>query len=73
MTAPLRRVETLTARLESLSRQRDLAVSEAVAAGASWSAIAGALGISPQAAHKRYRWIRHDDAGNVWHERPLQL
>ena len=74
MTTALRRIETLTGRLEALSTERDMAVSRAIAAGATWVEIAASLGCSPQAAHKRYRWIRHSDrTGTVWHERPLPL
>lgn len=70
----LRRVAALTARLDDLGAERDLAVSRALAGGATWSEIGEALGVSPQAAHKRYRWVRHSErTGAVWHERPLPL
>ena len=69
---PLERVETLTARLDALATDRDLAVAAAMAAGASWPEIAAALGVTTQAAHKRYRWLHADPAtGAVWHEPPL--
>jgi len=69
---PLRRVEALTDRLHALTKERDLAVSRALAAGATWAEIARALGCTPQAAHKRYRWVRHSErTGAVWHEPPL--
>jgi len=69
---PLERVETLTARLEALTADRDRAVAEAVAGSVSWPEIAAALGVSTQAAHKRYRWVHYDPAtGVVWHEPPL--
>ena len=72
--SPLTRVRGLTARLAELSAERDLAVARAVASGASWTELGEALGVSPQAAHKRYRWIRHSDVtGAVWHERPLNF
>ncbi len=74
LIASLRRVETLTAKLEDLTRQRELAIAKAVAGGATWREIAGSLGCSPQAAHHRYRWLRHNDStGEVWHEGPLPL
>jgi len=74
MTTALRRIEMLTRRLEALSIERDMAVSQALVAGATWAEVAASLGCSPQAAHKRYRWIRHSDrTGTVWHERPLPL
>ena len=54
--------------------QRELAISRALAAGATWAEIAQSLGCSPQAAHRRYRWLRHSEkTGAVWHERPLPL
>lgn len=72
--SPLRRVTVLTERLDAVAAERDLAVSRALAAGATWTQIAEALGTSPQAAHKKYRWVRHNDrTGEVWHERPLPL
>ena len=59
---------------ERLSAERELAISRALAAGATWAEIAQWLGTSPQAAHRRYRWLRHSDkTGAVWHERPLPL
>jgi DNA-binding NarL/FixJ family response regulator len=73
-TRALRRIETLTAQLSALSAERELAISRALAAGATWAEIAQSLGTSPQAAHRRYRWLRHSDkTGAVWHERPLPL
>lgn len=72
MSSPLQRITELTDRLDALARERDLVVSQALTAGATWAQIAQSLGTSPQAAHKRYRWVRHDDTtGTVWHERPL--
>ncbi len=53
--SPLRRVATLTAQLDALVTERDLAVSRALAAGATWVGIGEALGVSPQASHKRLR------------------
>jgi hypothetical protein len=45
-----------------------------LAAGATWAEIANSLGTSPQAAHRRYRWLRFSEkTGAVWHERPLPL
>ena len=73
-TRALRRIETLTAQLNALSTERELAISRSLAAGATWAEIAQSLGTSPQAAHRRYRWLRHSEkTGTVWHERPLPL
>ncbi|MBJ7600828.1 hypothetical protein [Candidatus Nephthysia bennettiae] len=40
---------------ECAARERDELAREAVALGASWREIGAAVGISPQAAHRRYR------------------
>ncbi len=69
---PLRTIETLTRRLEVLSTERELAVARALVTGATWSEIANSLGCSPQAAHRRYRWLRFSErSGEVWNEKPL--
>lgn len=70
----LQRIESLTAKLEVIAAQRDLAIATALSNGATWSQIGGSLGCSPQAAHHRYRFIRFNpDTGETWHERPLPL
>lgn len=70
----------LTELADTINRQAELAVEQdrsvarACTAGASWTQIAGVLGVSVQAAHTRYRRIRHDPAtGRVWHEPPLPI
>ena len=46
----------------------------AVAAGSTWVEIAQHLGCTPQSAHRRYRWLRHNEkTGEVWLERPLPI
>lgn len=71
-TSPLRRIAQLTERINALTHERELAISRALVAGATWAEIAESLDVSPQAAHKRYRWVRHNErTGTVWHERPL--
>ena len=73
-TSALRRIEQLAAQISQLTVEQNLAVSRARAAGASWAEIGEALGCSPQAAHKRYRWVRHSEqTREVWHERPLPI
>lgn len=72
--SPLRRVEKLSAQISQLTAEQDFAVSQARADRATWAEIAEALGCSPQAAHKRYRWVRHSErTREVWHERPLPI
>ena len=48
----LERIATLTVRLAALEQDRQVAMAEAVAGGATWAEIAEALGVSAQAAHK---------------------
>jgi DNA-binding NarL/FixJ family response regulator len=72
--SPLQRIEQLTGRLNKLTSEREMAIAQALDAGATWVEIAGSLGCSTQAAHRRYRWIRYNGkTGAVWHERPLPL
>ena len=69
---PLDKIESLTARLDEITVERDRSVAQAMAEGASWPEIAGRLGVSTQAAHRRFRWLRLDpETGVVWHEPPL--
>ena len=70
----LRRIETAAARLAVVESQRDVAVAAAVEAGCSWADIGGALGVSAQAAHRRFRWLRYSPVtGEVWREPPLPV
>lgn len=74
MTGPLPRIKHLTAQIAQLTTEQDFAVSQARAEGATWAEIADALGCSPQAAHKHYRWVRHSErTREAWHERPLPM
>jgi hypothetical protein len=70
--SPLEKVQTLTGRIAEVEAQREQAVAAAMAAGATWAEIGDALGVSAQAAHKRYRWLRHSSVtGECWYEPPL--
>jgi hypothetical protein len=70
----LRDIEKVTERLAVLGADRDRAVAKAVYAGCTWSAVGGALGVSAQAAHKRFRSVRHDPGSGVtWREPQLPL
>jgi DNA-directed RNA polymerase specialized sigma24 family protein len=70
----LERIETLTACIARAETDRRAAVAAALADGATWAEIAAALGVSAQAAHKRFRWLRASaDGTEVWHEPPLPL
>ena len=67
-------IKMITALLAELEPRRDAAVATAMDAGCTWTEIGEALGVSAQAAHKRFRWLRHSPlTGEVWHEPPLGL
>ncbi len=69
---PLEQLGNAVVALRNAEAARDRAVVAAVTDGASWAEIAGALGVTAQAAHKRFRWARVDpDSGVVWREPPL--
>jgi transposase-like protein len=70
--SPLEKIEALTARLVELEADRERAVAAAMERGATWAEIGEALGVTAQAAHKRYRWLRHSQlTGECWYEPPL--
>ena len=72
--SPLERIEALTARIVAAETEREKAIAMAVAGGASRAQIGRALGVTAQAAHKRYRWLRHSTTtGETWHEPPLPV
>lgn len=52
---PIAELRALVERREELEREEELLVRKARHQGHSWVAIAGALGVSKQAAHKKYR------------------
>jgi hypothetical protein len=71
---PLQAISALTARIEALTHQRDTRIAEAITAGNTWAEIARALGVTTQAAHKRYRRLRQPPAtGETWQEPPLPI
>jgi DNA-directed RNA polymerase specialized sigma24 family protein len=72
--AALATIKQVTARLRRLETDRATAVAAAVAQGCSWAEIGAALGVSAQAAHRRFRWLRADpQTGELWREPPLPL
>lgn len=74
MRGSLRRIETLTARIARAETARQTAVAAALTEGATWADVGAALGVSTQAAHKRFRWLRTtSDGAETWHEPPLPL
>jgi len=70
--AALKKVETVSERLAAIEAQRDAAVALAMEAGCTWLEIGAALGVSAQAAHRRFRWLRRSSVtGETWREPPL--
>jgi hypothetical protein len=70
--SPLHQISALTVELRSKERARQIAIHHAIHTGSSWAEIASALGVTAQAAHKRYRWLRYSATTNeIWHEPPL--
>ena len=70
----MKKLESVAARLAAVESQRDVAVAAAVGAGCSWVEIGAALGVSAQAAHRRFRWLRYSPVtGEVWREPPLPV
>ncbi len=70
----LEQAQALTTDLVRTESQRERAIARALHNGATWSQIAEHLGVSSQAAHRRYRWLHYDpSSGHSWHERPLKL
>ncbi len=68
----LDRIAALHQEVRRLNHQLEVAIHAAVEAGQSWAAIARVLGVTAQAAHKRYRWIRYSAVTDqVWREPPL--
>jgi DNA-directed RNA polymerase specialized sigma24 family protein len=68
----LAKIERVAARLRRVEEDRDTAVVVAVGEGCSWAEIGAALGVSAQAAHRRFRWLRVDpETGELWREPPL--
>lgn len=53
-------MRTATEAVRAAEAARDLAVARAMHWGASWSQISGALGVSTQAAHHRFRTLRYN-------------
>jgi DNA-binding NarL/FixJ family response regulator len=70
--SPLETIASLTAQIAGLETDRERAIALAMQRGETWSEIAAALGVTAQAAHKHYRWLRYSPVtGETWHEPPL--
>lgn len=63
-------VRATTEAVHAAEAARDLAVARAMHWGASWSQISGALSVSTQAAHRRFRTLRYNPkTGKVTRQR----
>jgi len=72
--AALERIQQTASELRKAATARDEAVAIAMAQGCTWAEIGAALGVSAQAAHRRFRWHRLDpDQAEFWVEPPLPL
>ena len=63
---------TLALAVTENERQREIA--RALHHDATWVEVAEALDVTPQSAHRRYRWLRYGpQTGRAWQEPPLPL
>ena len=70
----LSRVGDHTTTLAVAENERQREVARALHHGATWAEVAEALEVTPQSAHRRYRWLRYDPhTSRAWHEPPLPL
>jgi hypothetical protein len=70
--APLDHLADITSQIRELEHEREITICAAIDAGTRWPDIAASLGVTTQAAHKRYRWLRRSTlTGETWHEPPL--
>ena len=72
--AALTKTTDATRRLRQAEIDVETAVARSMHWGATWVDVAAALGVTPQAAHKRFRHVRYDPAsGRAWREPPLPI
>lgn len=73
-TAALVRLRDVQAEIDRLEAERLMLVARCVRWDATWATIGAALGVSAQAAHRRFRHARYDPStGKGWMEPPLPL
>lgn len=72
--AALSRLREVQAEIDRLEAERVALVARSGRWDATWAEIGAALGVSPQAAHRRFRHARYDPStGKGWMEPPLPL
>jgi len=70
----LGRLSETAAAVREAEAARDLAVARAKRWGATWSQIGACLGVTAQAAHRRFRTLHYDTkTGKTWHEPTLPI
>ncbi len=70
----LDRIGDLSVSIREAEDRRSREVARAVFHGATWAQIGGALGVTAQSAHRRYRYMVYDPAtGTAWSAPPLPL
>lgn len=73
-TTALSRLREVQVGIDRLEAERVGLVARCCRWDATWAEIGGALGVSPQAAHRRFRHARYDpSSGKGWMEPPLPL
>lgn len=73
-TAALAKTADATRQLRRIETDLETAVARSMYWGATWAEIAEQLGVTPQAAHKRFRRLRYDPTSRkAWHEPPLPM
>ena len=70
----LHQTATHLAVLRAAEADLERLIARALHWGATWSEIAGVLGVTRQSAHERYRRLHYDPTNGVaWREPPLPL
>jgi hypothetical protein len=73
-TAALSRLREVQVEIDRLEAERVALVARCGRWDATWAEIATALGVSAQAAHRRFRHARYDPStGKGWMEPPLPM
>lgn len=73
-TAALSRLREVQAQIDRLEAERVTVVARCGRWDATWAEIGAALGVSAQAAHRRFRHAHYDPStGKGWLEPPLPL
>jgi hypothetical protein len=70
----LAKTASAVTRVSDAERELEVSVARALHWSSTWAEVAAARGVTPQAAHKRFRRVRCDlSSGRAWQESPLPL